>query len=649
MTVIQMSVLRDADEAKNAYRGYAMGQMRILLEQMQLGGLNTATRTVVLANGTVITCKKCYAREDIFIDIPPAVVEPETVTIEVAAIFLTTPRLFGSNDGYSTAATIGINGGYVPGVTVGNGGAKYPAQANTTVIFSTENPPLAADNIIVFRQGVTAGNTDWKGGILVDGVWTYNRILTWHGPPGRCIPLTDADGNLSFTTHTPGLTYEFDTQLVDVSGGFGVYLPFQQYTVFTKGIFAGGGKMATAPGLVLGAAFVDVVRTVKENGIDVEKTVNVLACVTCTLYSADQLNYSDGMDGIVYTPYTDGQSGFIYECWRQIAVSNAYPMGWELAAYIKGERPSTPFFFNASGTAAASVQQFYVYKWNGSAFAVEAKTVGEQVVTVATPEVVTGSVPSMQSMMIPYLKSQVPAFSSLYRKVKTRTSVITKTAEKMLCIDYQGDVEIIGKASLRSSDNTIVMTTEDRTYAAAVVYDDFEPVSTAINANLLVGDTVGATGGLGPFTAQFVGFSATPVGERTWRVTSLDSCLSYGSNPYIFTIKLTDCTGAIAYAEANRAGGAENGDGTCNTWISTTGYSPYVGGLRYAYTVSYRPSGAVCCGSSNNPACTVPPGIAALGTVTRNLPTGCAGNGSQPTTCIDVGYISWWQRLKWKC
>lgn len=70
MSVLPTPVLRQADHDKNMYRGLAMSQMRILSEQMKLGGLNTGSRILKMDNGVEILCKKCFNLEEIFITIP---------------------------------------------------------------------------------------------------------------------------------------------------------------------------------------------------------------------------------------------------------------------------------------------------------------------------------------------------------------------------------------------------------------------------------------------------------------------------------------------------------------------------------------------------------------------------------------------------
>ena len=53
------------------YRGIALAQLRILKQQMQLGGLFIGNRRVKLDNGVDIVCSICFNREDIVVSVPP--------------------------------------------------------------------------------------------------------------------------------------------------------------------------------------------------------------------------------------------------------------------------------------------------------------------------------------------------------------------------------------------------------------------------------------------------------------------------------------------------------------------------------------------------------------------------------------------------
>ena len=68
----QTPIIRNSSFNKEAYRGLATAQMRILKDYMKVGGLNVYSRVVTLANGVVITCQKSFNREDIFISVPQA-------------------------------------------------------------------------------------------------------------------------------------------------------------------------------------------------------------------------------------------------------------------------------------------------------------------------------------------------------------------------------------------------------------------------------------------------------------------------------------------------------------------------------------------------------------------------------------------------
>lgn len=79
MTVQQCPIHRPGSPEsafdESLYAGFAAAQFRILKDYMALAGLNTYSRVVTLANGVVITCKKSFNREDIYIHVPTIVGE----------------------------------------------------------------------------------------------------------------------------------------------------------------------------------------------------------------------------------------------------------------------------------------------------------------------------------------------------------------------------------------------------------------------------------------------------------------------------------------------------------------------------------------------------------------------------------------------
>jgi len=74
------------DEAM--YRGAALGQLAILRNQLNLGGLKEGTRSVDLGNGVVVTCRISYNKEDIFVYVPTAEVPQEVVKDAVYGAFV---------------------------------------------------------------------------------------------------------------------------------------------------------------------------------------------------------------------------------------------------------------------------------------------------------------------------------------------------------------------------------------------------------------------------------------------------------------------------------------------------------------------------------------------------------------------------------
>ena len=308
MTIEQTPILRDADAEKNAYRGFAMAQMRILKDYMNVSGLNSYSRVVTLANGVVITCQKSFNREDIFISVPTVDVFTDVIESEVFVGFIFNPRVFGRNDGYRVIA------GEL--CEYGDGDLEYPLQDDDKLSASIDP---GADKLVVVRTPQEYGNVDWIGVNTSTEAGKNNApVLTWKGPTGRSIQF-------DFSKHISGLTSS-DVKFSDDSPDY--------YTCFGPNVYSGGSVLFSAPAVgdiqpkVLGCAV-----SYYENSENVK--VRVYVCVVNNHY-ADKL-------------------GFFDEVWINHGASGLYnkdsnPAGWEKIYEQAAGRPTECWFFNSSGT-----------------------------------------------------------------------------------------------------------------------------------------------------------------------------------------------------------------------------------------------------------------------------------------------------------
>jgi hypothetical protein len=210
--------------------------------------------------------------------------------------FVSVPRIFGVNDGYS--------GTLAP---VGAGGLAYPLSSDGA---TTQTLTIDKDEgVSVSRDGILYGNVDWKGAYQEEDT----RILTWKGPTGRSIPF-------DYNKPIEGLTTP-DIVFGGVSTG--------KFTCFGADIYAGGSVAFTA----IGSTPVDV-------------APKVLGCA----YQGNTLVC------IVNNHYPD-KIGFFEEVWVTTSGAGLYdekenPGGWRLLGSRIAGRPSMIWAFNQSGTKA---------------------------------------------------------------------------------------------------------------------------------------------------------------------------------------------------------------------------------------------------------------------------------------------------------
>ncbi len=137
--------------------------------------------------------------------------------------FISTPRLFGRNDGY------------LDDVAQGEGSLAYPLDdlTETSQVLTIDNPPEVERSVHLY------GNIDWIGPNSIpppakDSTEAPDSdavVLTWKGPPGRLVPFDTS-------MRIPGLT-EPDIQFSLEAG--------EVFTCFGPNVYSGGEIFATAP------------------------------------------------------------------------------------------------------------------------------------------------------------------------------------------------------------------------------------------------------------------------------------------------------------------------------------------------------------------------------------------------------------------
>jgi hypothetical protein len=375
----QSPILREADEYKNAYRGFAMAQMRILKDYMQLARLNTYSRVVTLANGVVITCKKSFNREDVFVYVPSGgeVLFTEEVVSITGIIFH--PRSGGIEDLPYTEYVVdelgshaetmhlaGVKGGWSNGKDVLNTPYIYPLVDSDNASFlkgslttkKYSNGSLVSgmteDKDDFIHPGVY-GNLYWDNGAVYDAEnkkWDKPYVvLSWRGTPTRHFRLPsniDIPGFSLFETATPG-TYE-DTP---------------EYTAFGTQLYQGGGLSATAPNwswpyngsgvgnkcLILGAMQGDAGLFIVTQNDHYNAPNNVWIYSNGERREGDTETYLATVSGVqppVTIVFTQAltKPGFFLGLWK----SGGKVGGWELVAELSYSRKGLPWFGNVSGT-----------------------------------------------------------------------------------------------------------------------------------------------------------------------------------------------------------------------------------------------------------------------------------------------------------
>ena len=303
------------------YLGFARNKLAFLADQRQQCGLpvmswgpNTfdgVTITVTAADwGNTIRIDISAARGFLFHPRSGAVIQKDFIRVDyVDGYLVNIPETHTLVDGTGTDfAGKAIAGAATPSPLVDD-------DHGSRMIYQDENGAWQYEA----QPEENYGNIDWIGPNTAGaGDPSAAVVLTWKGPPSRHFPL---DKYLS----VPGLT-----TLDEETGEDGHAV----YTVFGPNIYSGGEIYATAPAL----------GTTKTKVMGAALFGNILVAVLGITYRG------------VNPPY-GGAAVFYFELWM-------LKESWSRLAHRVGERPSSPFFFNQSGSEAQCVTPDWCYKVN---------------------------------------------------------------------------------------------------------------------------------------------------------------------------------------------------------------------------------------------------------------------------------------------
>lgn len=200
MPVTETPILLRADADKNAYRGEAMSQLRILKHEMALGGLTVSARTVRYSNGVIIHCRKSFDSETVDIFIPAVPKTPEELPVRFQPDFATHPR---SGAAYKLDITDDIS---IPAVRSGGyckigktfyaitSYVAYPAVDNDHGTFVLKKKKDTLSAVWAAPTGENYGNCWWEN--------AEGRVLSWKGNPSQQFPIGSAYVIPGLTTKT---------------------------------------------------------------------------------------------------------------------------------------------------------------------------------------------------------------------------------------------------------------------------------------------------------------------------------------------------------------------------------------------------------------------------------------------------------------
>lgn len=427
MTVQQRPIHRpgspESAHDESAYAAFAAAQFRILKDYMALAKLNTCSRVVTLANGVVITCKKSFAREDIFISVPETSFTEVIVSVKMGLFLFNHPAHAQRSLLYDFNAT--EDSGQTRD-RAWNGGDKWKAS------FGSE-----ADDY---------GNTDWKG--------SNGTILCWKGVASRHFQVDPLVGIAGYMI--------YDEEVVIDNYATSMFTPF------SPDIYRGGDVFETIPN---GGASISVggalqaepdldefgVQKRDANGELVFKGILTLECGTppkvlgCAITKVEGVSCLVAAVGRNYRDTVNPEStlespqfgGMFTEFYAKTGSS------WVRFHYEQSPRHLANWFFNQSGTEAHCVQDKTVFK------------------VVISSSFIEG----------------VPAFTATYTAVSaasgTATEAMTQTSEDLQTYDAAGfdywDYSLTenGGGVIGGAHNTSSITiTDNQTCIEAIDYID---------------------------------------------------------------------------------------------------------------------------------------------------------------------------------
>lgn len=321
------------------YRGPALAQLRILKQEMQLGGLKIGTRTVNLGNGVTCFCKICFNIEEVYIHVP---VKPDESTVSITGIILH-PRSggivsipfreyiytdFGSVYQIKRI-TRGVVGGWSQGKTVLTSWYPFPLDDadNASFFWGRQvDSKKGASEVSRFTMPGKYGNLYWTNDAAWDPttkIWNKPFLcLSWRGTPTRHFRLPSS-------INLPGLS------IVErvVSGLMTGDIP--DHTAFGTCLYQGGAILSYAP------------RYSWPAGESLDR---------CLILGAMQ-NSSGAIFIVTQNDHygkPSGAGGFFIGVWSNvlsISTSNIRVDGWELLLEVAHTRMGVPWFGNSSGTA----------------------------------------------------------------------------------------------------------------------------------------------------------------------------------------------------------------------------------------------------------------------------------------------------------
>lgn len=365
MAVVQSPIVRRTiDDAEEAYRGFARSQMAILKQYMDTAKLSVYSRVVTLSNGVVITCSKCFNREDIHIAVPPKV---KSSQVEIATEFtgiilhprsgqiIDTPWTYqeytaglGTITKYSSAK--GVAGGWESGKTELTTSYVYPQVDEDGASFYLKT--IDPDNgRFLGRNKDYYGNIYWTNGAVFDGEkWDKPlKILSWKGTPTRHFALPESYNIPGFST------YHHDQELG--SGDAPRFSAFSQY-IYSMGRRVKSPKYSwpyadqlDSRCLILGAAVSSADKKVyivtTSDQYNAPPFIKKWSDGTLQ-YGEDKPEHSQGASVIYYHPMPQPEPvgtrqprrGVYLQLWRVGALIDGWDKVWESTeAYTGGELP----------------------------------------------------------------------------------------------------------------------------------------------------------------------------------------------------------------------------------------------------------------------------------------------------------------------